>query len=90
MNTILEYHVTTMNLKTALIVPEAHPPEDVVEVAGGEESLVLGVEHVEADLEHLDLVRLQTGHFLDLVKVDALERLLLLSHGRRWWRWSLA
>ena len=83
MNTILEYHVTTMNLKTALnIVPEAHPPEDVVEVAGGEESLVLGVEHVEADLEHLDLVRLQTRHVFDLFKVDSLEGLLLLRrHG---------
>ncbi len=40
--------------------------------------MVLDVEHVEADLEHLDLVILQRGDLVDGPKVDALERLLLL------------
>ena len=85
-----------MDITRALncILPESHPPEDVVEVAGGEEPLVLGVEHVEADLEHLDLVRLQTRHVLDLVKVDPLEGLLLLGRhgdfGGGGGSWSLA
>ena len=77
-------HVNALNLTTALnIVPEAHPPQDVVEVDGREEALVLGVEHVEADLEHFDLVLLQTRDFFDLFKVDSREIFRFLSHGGR-------
>ena len=51
-------------------MPESHSSEDVIEVVGGEEVLLLDVEEVEAQLEHLDLVHLQRGRLGDLVKVD--------------------
>ena len=51
-------------------MPESHCSEDVIEVVGGEEVLLLDVEEVEAQLEHLDLVHLQRGRLSDLVKVD--------------------
>ena len=50
--------------------PEAHRPEDVIEVVCGEEVLLLDVEEVEAQLEHLDLVHLQRRRLRYLLKVD--------------------
>ena len=35
-------------------MPESHCSEDVIEVVRGEEVLLLDVEEVEAQLEHLD------------------------------------
>ena len=56
---------------------EAHGAEDVVEVVGGEEVLLLDVEEVEAELEDLDLVLLEGGRLGDLVEVDVGELVLV-------------
>ena len=62
----LDYYLAEM----CLSVPETHGSEDVIEVVGGEEVLLLDVEEVEAELEHLDLVHLERRRLCDLVEVD--------------------
>lgn len=60
---------------------EAHGAKNVVEVVGTEELLLLGVEEVEADFEHLDLIHLERSGLLDFIEVDVGK--VGLRHARR-------
>ena len=70
---MFQFQFLSVSTVFACAVPESHCPQDVVEVVGREEVLLLDIEEVETELEDLDLVRLKSRGLRYLVKVDVRE-----------------
>jgi len=60
--------------------PEAHRAQDLVQIVGREELLLLRVEQIEAGLQALDLIGLEGRRLVNLFEIDAGIGIRLAGH----------